>query len=88
MINQNEFEERIAKYEFIPDIQECIDYKFPVVEYFVKYLANKGFIANINGNIQNYHTSEINLKKPNPTDDNNFTLLNYAFDMIRNKYKK
>jgi len=82
MITQNEFEEKIKNSKFIEDPQELIDYRFPVVEYYLKHIANRSATKITPTGIIGLKTSNIILNKPEVNDHINFTALNIAFDGI------
>lgn len=46
MITKEEFEDKLKNYQYIEDINEDLEYKFPVVEYYLKNHSNMQLIIN------------------------------------------
>lgn len=88
MITKEEYELRLKENKWFEDIHETLDYRFPVIEYWLKNEANtlKQFISE--KGVQQIHTSQIILKKPDANNNTSFTLVNIAYNFIIDKNKK
>jgi hypothetical protein len=88
MMTKDEFEKRIKENITSDNIHDLIEYRWPVVEYYVKYIANKHVLFSINNQVTQIHTSQIVMNKPNADNDEQFCLINIAFDHIKKTFIK
>lgn len=84
MISKEEFNQRLLDNKTFITIQETIDYRFPVIEYYLKMLSNSSIV--INGMLLS--SRQINVNVHTLGEDNNFTSLNIAFDGLRKRLNK
>ena len=80
MITKQEFEDKLKNYKYIEDITEDTEYKFPVVEYYLKNHSNLQLI--INNKVMSL--KDITLLRMNKEDEHyEHQLISYAFQGIQ-----
>jgi hypothetical protein len=82
MIDKQEFLKRLKEDKFHQDIQEHINYRLPVIQFYLKYFTN--LLKPINSTTI-LHSNQINIVYCPDTD---FLLVNQAFDSIKQQFKK
>jgi hypothetical protein len=89
MINREEFDQKIKENKWFEDPQELVDYRFPIVEFYIKYLFNmKSIVMQADGKAYELLSSDIILNKPDINHIGNFTALNIIYNYILNTYGK
>lgn len=87
MITKQEFKDKLKNYKYIEDITEDTEYKFPVVEYYLKNHSNLQLI--ISNKVMSL--KDITLLRMNKEDERyEHQLISYAFQEIQEElgYKK
>jgi hypothetical protein len=80
-MTREEFIERLEEDKFFENPQEMIDYRLPVVQFYLSNYVN-AVIQTPNTLI---NTKDVTIEYNKDTD---FTLVNYAFNKIQEKFKK
>lgn len=81
-MTNEEFLDELKEDKFFEDIQQQIDHRIAIINHF---LANFSPQIMVNGQLVDF--SKITALKPDINDNYNFTLMNQAYEGIKNKFK-
>jgi hypothetical protein len=83
-----EFIKQIKEFKFIDSPEECINYKYPIIQYYFKNLMNVTItILDQQRGPTLLNSNQIMINRPRSNEHHNFTAMNMIFDFIKNKYK-
>lgn len=82
-LTKQEFEKRLKEYKFFTDPEVIINYKLPVIQYYLTNISNINLIISQNGKHTPFSSRDIIIEYR----EEDFALINQAFESIKIQLK-